>query len=328
VIQSITYAWFSGDGYTSAPIVSFYGGNSIVDGVKTGSKVEAQAMMGTGVNKGKVIGITITNQGSGYTSPPIPIFTNGGGFSKEQLDNFGLISYPLKSPLYAGRRFLDIAVRDISLEADLTDLINSGVIVVAAAGNNSTKIDVPGGPDYDNKLDLIWSWDGIPPGSDPSFYKEYIINNVYYHRGSAEAACPNVISVGSLSRSLVESKNEWSETGPRVNIYAPGDMIASTTHTVFGDPYPSAPDIRSKLTPYYVTKLSGTSMASPQVCGMIASHATTNRNINQSSATDFIINSSRNTMVDTGGSYSDPTSLLGGANRMAYYPNISYTLYK
>jgi hypothetical protein len=127
---------------------------------------------------------------------------------------------------------------------------------------------------------------------------------------------------------LVESKNEWSETGPRVNVYAPGDMISSTTHTVFGNPYPSTPDIRSKLTPYYVTKLSGTSMASPQVCGMIASHATTNRDVNQASATNFIINSSRNTIVDTGGSYSDPTSLLGGANRMAYYPNISFTLYK
>jgi hypothetical protein len=327
VIQSITYTWRSGEGYTSAPIVSFYGGNSIIDGVITGSKVEARAVIGAGVNKGKVVGVTITNQGSGYTSPPGVVFTNGGGFSEEQLNNFGLISYTLNSTLYTGRKFIDIATRDISLEADLTDLINSGIVVVAAAGNNSTKIDVPGGLDYDNKLDLIWSWDGIPLGEDPSFYKEYIINDMHYHRGSAIAGCPGVISVGSLSKSLVESKNVWSDTGPRVDVYAPGDMIASTTHTfVFG--YPSTPDIRNKLTPYYVTKLSGTSMASPQVCGMITAHATTNRNINQLIATEFIGNSSRNTIVDTAGSYSDLTSLLGGANRMAYYPSISYTLYK
>ena len=69
-------------------------------------------------------------------------------------------------------------------------------------------------------------------------------------------------------------------------------------------------------------------MASPQVCGMIAAHATTNRNINQLTAIEFIKNFSKNTIVDTGGSYSDSTSLLGGANRMAYYPNISFTLYK
>ena len=330
VTDTVRWTWKCGEGYTSPPIVSFYGGNSIVDGVKIGSKVEARAVLGTGVNQGKIVGVNITNQGSGYTSPPSVVFTNGGGFSKEQLDNFGLISYTLSYISTQGKRFIDIAGRNAAVEADIADLINSGVVVVAAAGNNSTKIDVPGGLDYDNKLNIIMpGFDSIGEGNDPVNYKQYMIE-LYYHRGSTPAACPNVIAVGSLSKTSTESKNIWSDTGPKVDVYSPGDMIASTTHTVFeGGYYPSISDIRSINKPitYYVTKLSGTSMASPQVCGMIASYATVNRDINQWSAIDFIKNNSKNTIVDTGGNYADLTSLLGGANRNAYYPNIAFTLY-
>ena len=328
VIDSVKWTWECGEGYTSAPIISFYGGNSIIDGIETGSKVKARAILGTGINQGKIIGITITHQGFGYSSAPGIVFTNGGGFSIDQLNGFGLISYTYSDPLLQGKRYIDIAVRDMATEADLTDLMSSGAVVVTAAGNNSTKIDVSGGSDYDNKLNIVLTgWLPLPEGTDPVLYSE-LKYELYYHRGSTPASCPGVIAVGSVSRLSAESKNIWSDTGPKVDVYSPGDMIASTTHTVFGG-YPSISDVRSINKPitYYVTKLSGTSMASPQVCGMIASFATINRNIDQSGAIAFIKNNSRNTMVDTGGSYSDLTSLLGGPNRYAYYQNISYTIY-
>ena len=331
LVDTIKWTWFCGEGYKSVPNIGFNRGNQIIDGVITGDNVEARAVMGTGVNQGKIVGINITNQGSGYTSAPGVVFTNGGGFSKEQLENFGLISYTLPGVYSQGKRFLDIAGRDATTDADLTDMMNSGVVVVAAAGNNSTKIDVPGGVDYDNKLSLIIIGMEVnaPNGTDPIDYIDYYLyKDLYYHRGSSPGACPGVICVGSLSRSSTESKNIWSDTGPRVDVYSQGDMIASTTHT-FVDGYPSTYDVRSinKPTKYCVTKLSGTSMASPQVCGIIASYATANRNINQSIASNFIKNNSKSIIVDTGGSYSDLTSLLGGPNRCAYYPNITYTLY-
>ena len=330
VVDTVKWTWFCGEGYTSVPNIGFNRGNQIINGVITGDNVEARAVMGTGVNQGKIVGINITNQGLGYTSAPGVMFTNGGGFSKEQLESFGIISYTLSGVVNQGKRFLDIAGRNATTDADLTDMMNSGVIVVAAAGNNSTKIDIPGGIDYDNKLSAIVIGLDInaPDGIDPINYIQYLYGDLYYHRGSSPSGCPGVISVGSLSRSSTESKNIWSDTGPRVDVYSQGDMIASTTHS-FVDGYPSIYDVRSinKPTTYCVTKLSGTSMASPQVCGMIASYATANRGINQSIASNFIKNNSKNTIVDTGGSYSDLTSLLGGSNRCAYYPNITYTLY-
>lgn len=330
VVDTVRWTWFCGEGYTSVPNIGFNRGNQIIDGVITGNNVEARAVMGTGANQGKIVGVTITNQGSGYTSAPGVVFTNGGGFSKQQLENFGIISYTLSGVINQGKRFLDIGSRNATMDADLTDMINSGVVVVAAAGNNSTKIDIPGGVDYDNKLSaIIIGLDvNAPDGVDPINYSEYLYGDLYYHRGSSPSGCPGVINVGSLSRSSIESKNIWSNAGPRVDVYSQGDMIASTTHT-FVNGYPSTYDVRSinKPTKYCVTKLSGTSMASPQVCGMIASYAAGNRNINQSIASNFIKNNSKNIIVDTGGSYSDLTSLLGGSNRCAYYPNITYTLY-
>lgn len=58
-----------GAGYASAPAVSFTGGN--------GTGAQAEAVMGTGANAGKVASIKITNAGSGYTSAPTVAFTGG-----------------------------------------------------------------------------------------------------------------------------------------------------------------------------------------------------------------------------------------------------------
>jgi prepilin-type processing-associated H-X9-DG protein len=63
-----------GAGYTSAPTVVI----TSADG--NGAGAMGVATLGTGTNAGKVTAVTITNQGSGYTAPPIVTFV-GGGFT-------------------------------------------------------------------------------------------------------------------------------------------------------------------------------------------------------------------------------------------------------
>lgn len=60
----------SGVGYTSAPTVSFTGGN--------GSGATATAYLGNGINTGKVVQVIVTNPGVGYTTAPSVVFTGGG----------------------------------------------------------------------------------------------------------------------------------------------------------------------------------------------------------------------------------------------------------
>lgn len=62
----------SGNGYTSAPTVSFSGGG--------GTGAQAQAVLN---ETGQVADLFISNGGSGYTSPPTVVFTGGGGTGAE-----------------------------------------------------------------------------------------------------------------------------------------------------------------------------------------------------------------------------------------------------
>jgi hypothetical protein len=107
-----------------------------------------------------------------------------------------------------------VPIRNEALDADIADAIDEGIIFIGSAGNNSTKIDVESGDDYDNLL----VFNGLP---------------INYHRGSSPGAShPDVICVGALDSSSIENKNQQSNTGPRVDIYAPGTNIISA---VFDD---------------------------------------------------------------------------------------------
>jgi len=139
-----------------------------------------------------------------------------------------------------------------ALESEISATINAGVIVVSASGNDRHKVDIPGGLDYDNR----WT--------------SSITGTRYYHRGSTPSASNGVICVGcvaAVSPNGVEHKTNFSCTGPRIDIWAPGDFIQGA----YGNnPYafPAITDDRNSA--YYLQKISGTSEASPQVAGLLA----------------------------------------------------------
>jgi subtilisin family serine protease len=179
----------------------------------------------------------------------------------------------------------------------------AGVILVGAAGNYRHKIDVPGGQDYNN------SWTGYWGQS-------------YYHRGSSPTATPCMINVGATDTMLtnppVERKAYFSETGPRVDVYAPGTMIMGA---YANEPYQTSAVADPRRAGYYMNKLSGTSMAAPQVTGVVACFLQLRPNSKVNDIKAFIAETSnKNKLAEGAVSWTNLYSLQGGANNYLYTP--------
>lgn len=183
------------------------------------------------------------------------------------------------------------------LDTDVQEMLDAGIHVCVAAGNNSYKADVPGGLDYNN------------------YYEDYYGIN-YYHRGSSPHA-PGVVYVGSTDSvvydSLTEQKAEYSVCGALVDIYAPGTHVMSSY--IYGDEYYADTD-------FYQANLSGTSMAAPQVAGMISLYLQLNPWATPAQVKTWLTTHSESVIYTTGSDtdYTNPRSLLGGSNMFMFNP--------
>lgn len=190
-----------------------------------------------------------------------------------------------------------------SVDTDIEELIAAGVIVVVAAGNYSQKIDVQGGLDYDN------------------YFTHSSLGPRYYNRGSSPYSTGALI-VGSIDSAVfnatTEYKSTFSESGPGVDIYAPGSDIMSATSTInkWG----------SGSQPYYLnatfrqTNISGTSMACPQVAGLSALFLQANPHATPAQVKSWLISQSRPVVYSTGldNDYTNLRSIKGGNNRFLF----------
>jgi subtilisin family serine protease len=202
------------------------------------------------------------------------------------------------------------------VDVDVAELLAAGVVLCGSAGNYYQTLDVPGGLDYDNYF-LQLSNPGPPP--------VYFIR--YYMQGGSPACADGVICVGNVGATFntPEQKSSSSESGPRVDVWAPGTNIVSATSTVnnFGatTAYPFNPAFK-------IMSISGTSMASPNVAGVAAQllqiyPTATPAQIRQK----IIALSTPNMLFDTGSTtdYTNSASLHGGPNNFAYQPFNSAT---
>jgi len=206
--------------------------------------------------------------------------------------------------VYTGLSGYRHVVRVASVDADIEELIDEGVHVCIAAGNSYQKIDVLGGVDYDN------------------YYTKSSGTSYYYHRGGSPFSARAMI-VGNIDDNVAggEIRATSSEHGPGVNINAPGTGIMSTCSTTnrfssVEQPYPLN-------TSYKCMSISGTSMASPQVCGLGALYLQANPEATPQQLQDWFINNAQtNQLNDTGldNDYTNATSLLGGPNRYLFNP--------
>ena len=190
--------------------------------------------------------------------------------------------------------------RVASVDADVEDCVDAGVHICIAAGNNSFKIADSTDPDYDNVI--FWT-----------------SSNNYYHRGSSPFDTGAII-VGATDmtpqNATTERKTSFSSTGPGVDIFSAGENIISacSTQTRFGN------------TPYFgdssfkQTNISGTSMASPQVCGVGAIYLQADPSLTPAQLKSKLQADALPVLKDESNdaNYGDTTDICGGYNRMLY----------
>ena len=222
--------------------------------------------------------------------------TTSSGFTTEQLNAWGFIS---------GQR---IPARVAALDADIEDAIDEGIITVGAAGNGRWKHDVPGGLDWNNTFEMSVRY----PGSVAQPY--------YYMRGTSPTAndttanggfdLPN-ICVGSVDSIQIDQKVQYSDCGPGVDIWAPGTYIVSALPSGTADPRSGS---------HYLGKYSGTSMASPQVAGVLACALEIYPGMKQEEAKAYILAYAKsNQLTTTNGGPTDSQDPQGAPNKFLYY---------
>jgi hypothetical protein len=241
---------------------------------------------------------TIVNMSWGYTAPYSSI--TGGRYRGTTWSGS---TADINKGMFSSR---SSSYRDTATDVDLEELLDEGVIVCIAAGNNSHKVDVIGGVDYNN----YWTYGGV--------------ENIYYHRGCSPYSTKAII-VGSLNNapynSNLDVKASYSNGGPGVDIYGAGTYIMSSTSNVNEFPIGSYIDY-----PYYANtsfkqiNLTGTSMASPQICGIGALYLQNNVTANSSVLKSIIQGNGTYTIYNTGldNDYSVTSSQWGGNVKVAY----------
>ena len=207
-----------------------------------------------------------------------------------------------------------------STDADVEQLINNGIHVCTAAGNNYQKIDRPGGVDYNNYLTVGSYYVYYHRGKSPSIFEGG--NTLELSSSSPSADINEGFDVGALDNTSVLSgstyldrKTSFSDSGPAVEIYTVGRHVISAQPT-------SASTIYYWNSNFKQDKYSGTSMAAPQMCGMIGCLLQAHPDWTPAQVKNYFISNSQALMYDTGNTndYTTTNTIHGGNNRVAYFP--------
>ncbi len=205
-----------------------------------------------------------------------------------------------------------VPTQDAAILADATDALNDGVIMVAAAGNSYWNCEEVGGPDFDNRINVAYTFNSINYN-----------HPIYHNRGSAPGDTPGIICVGNIDSDMVEHKRNSSNWGGRVDIWAPGSDIISSVYTHTQDTmnyFPLVQDPRDSN--YYLASTGGTSMASPQITGILACLLEQEPNLTPAEALQHLIENSLAEVNDPGGAANlSPYEGFGDSNnRYAFIP--------
>lgn len=236
--------------------------------------------------------------------------TFAGPFTTTQLEDFGITN--------DGTGNCIVSLQNSTMDQDIQNCIRAGIIMVCCAGNDGTRISIPGDIDFNNSLTAT----GFNSGQ-----------GIFYTRGSSPIATENIpqgsgtICVGAISSSISspgsDRKANFSNSGPRVDLFAPGAYITSswlTSTTPTGVGYP-APVQDPRNSAYYIAKYSGTSFAAPQVTGVLACALEATPTLDQIGARNYILNNVGVGQIPTSGSgYTAPYSLQGAANNYLAVP--------
>ena len=145
-----------------------------------------------------------------------------------------------------------------SVNADVYDAIQDGIVIISAAGNSNFHAVYPSDIDYNNYV----RFNGYNGNSE-----------IYFNRGSSPASADDCICVGALDNSHQFKRSSYTNFGPRIDVFAPGNNIIST----WGDPSVITGNLAGAgivdgkwFGNDWIYPIQGTSMASPQVAGVAA----------------------------------------------------------
>ena len=213
----------------------------------------------TGVKRPTVVNMSWGYSFSSSSTPTAGVY-RGAAWS------YGDANYASDSQLWATAGIIPklganrkIGSRLASVDTDVQEMIDAGIHICVAAGNSYYYIDNANGKDYNNTVTVSGSVRSYHQGSSPFDDEAFMVGNM------------DIDYTGNL-----ENKAGSSCCGPGVNIYAPGTQIMSASSN---DNASGTNDLAAYYgnrqnhlldASQYIFKISGTSMASPNVCGLLA----------------------------------------------------------
>ena len=201
--------------------------------------------------------------------------------------------------------------RVASYDNALSELIDAGIIICRSAMNSSYKKDVPFGVDYNNSVTADISF--LVSGAG--------YQTIYYHRGQSPSV-PRVIEVGNIDSVITNNIDQAATSsvkGPGVDIWAAGTNIMSSwpknAQDATGSDY-----FKQTGQGWKQNRLTGTSMASPQIAGMCALYLQKYPTATPDDVKNWLLTNATTGILNTGANndYTNPRSLLGGAPKVAY----------
>jgi len=186
----------------------------------------------------------------------------GTTYSKTQVDAASN-AVPAVYYLETNGSYYEFTTKKTSGQTEADELVNDAdcqnVVLVCSAGNSNGKQEIKNSTDYNNQFT-----------SGTFFYSSGY--DAYYNRSGTPAITREgeddaVIKVASIDSSRQSGSQErtssFSDRGPTIDIWAAGSTILSPNDTGHDDP---------RNTSFHNDYKNGTSMASPNVTGVIAQH--------------------------------------------------------
>ena len=306
-----TYGWAKDSHIYSQKLAGLEGISDPGVGVNIGESFDLIRLWHNNKTNGRP---TVVNMSWGYsttiTSDPISGVYRGepwtfNGETDTQLwDSYGIVS---KFSGGANPDFRSLPAQVAFVDAEIDDMIDDGIHVCIAAGNDYYKADIPDGADYNNSVNFSGT-------------------NRFYHRpGSPYSSraffVGNIDSATILDSIYKERTAGSSKKGPAVNIWAPGTDIQSTcsinynTSSFSPVSYPADSN-------YNIMSISGTSMASPQIAGVCALYLESVPNLTPEELQNKVFTDTKSVIYTTANNDSDyrafTSSLMGSDNRLLF----------
>ena len=217
---------------------------------------------------------------------------NGGvQLFKDYADLYGVVLY-----FYTNQ--------DTAAEQAIIDGSDEGIIWFAAAGNQYDEAGyLSNHPNYNNYLNFAYATIGSLVLYTQKYHNRLPTPAAAFSGTPGTGNYKTIGVVGNISSLTTQDLSITSSSGNKVTLWAPGENIMSSYNTAgVADPRNAA---------YYIAKLTGTSMATPQVSGVAACLASQYPNLTQSQALTYLQTYAQSSVIP------DPNTPLPG-------PTVSY----